>query len=222
MKLNDDKYHLMIFGNTKNVTTIKIGNAEIKESYSEKLLGITFDKKLSFKQHIEDLCKKANQKLHALARVSYFMDPAKIQTLMNASIKSQFNYCPLVWMFHDRGGNSKINRIQERALKLVCKDIGRELEVEREQNLSNHQRNLQLLMIEIYKAKHNISPEFMKDVFFENHNNYNLRSDNHLRMQKIVTTKYGTEDVMYRGYILWSSLPKDIKNSVLYLSSRDV
>ena len=76
MKLNDDKCHLMIFGNTKNVTTINIGNAEIKESYSEKLLGITFDKKLSFKQHIENLCKKANQKLHALARVSYFMDPA--------------------------------------------------------------------------------------------------------------------------------------------------
>ena len=68
-------------------------------------------------------------------------------------------------MFHDRGSNSKTNRIQERALKLVCKDSGRELEVEREKNLSNHQPNLQLLMIEIYKAKHNISPEFMKDVF---------------------------------------------------------
>ena len=107
---------------------------------------------------------------------------------MNAFIKSQFNYCPLVWMFHDRGSNSKINRIQERALKLVCRDSGRELEVEREKNLSKHQRNLQLLMIEIYKAKHNISPEF-------------------------VTTKYGTENVIYRGYISWSSLPKEIKNS---------
>ena len=90
--LNDDKCHLMIFGNTKNDTTIKIGSAEIKESYSEKLLGITFDKKLSFKTHIKDLCKKANQKLHALTRVSYFMDPAKIEALMNAFIKSQFNY----------------------------------------------------------------------------------------------------------------------------------
>ena len=130
MRLNDDKCHLMIFGNTKNVTTINIGDAEIKESYSEKLLGITFDKKLSFKQHIEDLCRKANQKLHALARVSYFMDPAKMETLMNAFIKSQFNYCPLVWMFHDRGSNTRINRIQERALELVCKDSGRELEVD--------------------------------------------------------------------------------------------
>ena len=177
------------------------------------MLGITFDKKLSFKKHIEDLCKKANQKLHALARVSYLLDQAKKETLMNAFIKSQFNYCPLVWMFHDRGSNSKINRTQERALKLVCRDSGRKLELERGKTLSNHQRNLQLIMIEVYKAKHNISPEFMKDVFFENHNNYNLRSDNHLRLPNIVTTKYGTENVMYRGYILWSSLPKEIENS---------
>ena len=57
MALNDDKCHPKILGNTKNDTTIKIGNAEIKESYSDELLGITFDKKLRLKKHIKDLCK---------------------------------------------------------------------------------------------------------------------------------------------------------------------
>ena len=75
-------------------------------------------------------------------------------------------------MFHDRGRNSKINRSQERALILACRDSGRELELERENNLTSHQRNLQLLMIEIYKVKHSISPEFMKDaMFFESRSN---------------------------------------------------
>ena len=59
--------------NTK--TTTKIGNSEIKESDCEKLQGITFDKKLSFKKHIEDLCRKANQKIHALASFSNNIDP---------------------------------------------------------------------------------------------------------------------------------------------------
>ena len=58
MKLNADKCHLMIFGNKTNDAIVKIGNSEIKESISEKLLGITFDKKLSFKEHVEDLRKK--------------------------------------------------------------------------------------------------------------------------------------------------------------------
>ena len=84
-------------------------------------------------------------------------------------------------------------------------------EEEREKHVSNHQRNPQLLMIANYKEKHNISPEFMKDIFSENDNNCNFRSENNLRLPKIVTTKYGTKDLMYRGYILRSSLPKDIK-----------
>ena len=33
-----------------------------------KLLGITTDIKLKFKKHIEDLCKKASDKLHAFRR----------------------------------------------------------------------------------------------------------------------------------------------------------
>ena len=63
---------------------------------------------------------------------TFFTDPAKIETLMNSFITSQFNYYPLVWILHDRGSNSKINRIQERALKqvlilkLVLKDSGTE------------------------------------------------------------------------------------------------
>ena len=87
MKLNDDKCHLMIFGNKTNDAKVKIGNSEIKESTSEKLLGTTLDKKLSFNKHVGDL-KKANQKLHELAQVSNLMDLTKVETLMNAFIKS--------------------------------------------------------------------------------------------------------------------------------------
>jgi len=53
----------------------------------------------------------------------------------------------------------------------------------------------------------------MKDVLFENPNNYNLRSDNHLQLPKVMTKLYGTENILYRGYLLWSSLPKEIKSS---------
>ena len=38
---------------------------------------------------------------------------------MKAFITSQFSYCPLIWMFHSRNLNNKINRIHERALRLV-------------------------------------------------------------------------------------------------------
>ena len=62
---------------------IKVGNSEIKESDYEKLLGITFDKKLYIKKHIEDLCRNSNQKFHAFFRLSTYIDPVKSEYLMN-------------------------------------------------------------------------------------------------------------------------------------------
>ena len=75
MKLNTDKCHLLL--NTK------IGNFNIKNSFSEKLLGITFDCKLKFGNHIEDICKKATRKLNALSRIVPYMDIPRRKILMN-------------------------------------------------------------------------------------------------------------------------------------------
>ena len=38
---------------------------------------------------------------------------------MKAFIESLFNYFPLIWMFHSRTMSNKINRIHEKALRLV-------------------------------------------------------------------------------------------------------
>ena len=42
---------------------------------------------------------------------------------MNAFVIFKFSYCQLVWMLHDRTVNKKINKIHERALRIVFKDI---------------------------------------------------------------------------------------------------
>ena len=77
----------MIFGDKSTEATVSIGNSRINESDYEKLLDVTFDKKLF---------KKANQKLHALACLSNYFDPIKSEILMNSFVRLQCNYCPLV------------------------------------------------------------------------------------------------------------------------------
>ena len=94
MKINADKCHLLV--STNNTVKIKIGNFDIINSKSEKLLGVKFDHKLSFDDHISELCKKAGKKIHALSRVASFMHISKRRILMNAFFKSQFSYCLLV------------------------------------------------------------------------------------------------------------------------------
>ena len=66
IKLNSDKCHLLL--NSQEANTLKIGDLHINNTLSEKLLRITFDCKLKFNKHIEDICQKASQKLNALVR----------------------------------------------------------------------------------------------------------------------------------------------------------
>ena len=51
----------MIFGNKSKDLFTAIGKSTVKESECVKLLGLTFDNKLNFTKHVQDLCKKALQ-----------------------------------------------------------------------------------------------------------------------------------------------------------------
>ena len=120
-QMNPNKCKLIISNRDKGLSLI-IDNDVIECRKLVKLLDITIDNKLDFNEHISKLCKKVNTKLHALARVSNCMSQDKLRLLMKASIEFQFSYCPLVWMFHSRTLNNRINRLHERGLRIVYKD----------------------------------------------------------------------------------------------------
>ena len=110
VKLNPEKRHLLIFGEKNTDLSVHIGATIITESVKVKLLGVTLDKHLDFKNHANSLCKKVRKKLHALARISHYVDVEKLRITMNAFVVSQYSHCSLVWMFHDRSANKKINK----------------------------------------------------------------------------------------------------------------
>ena len=122
MKMNGDKSHLHVLGNKSVEAIVNISGYLIKESDKEKLLGVTIDKKLNFNSHVHSLCKKASQKLHALARISTYMERPHLELKIATFTMSQVSYCPLVWMFHDKASNNKINKINERTLRIIHKD----------------------------------------------------------------------------------------------------
>ena len=67
------------------------------------------------------LCQNFSNKLHALARVGNYTSTGRLK-ILGAFVDSQFGYCPIIWMFHNRKLNAKINRLHERVLKIVYKD----------------------------------------------------------------------------------------------------
>ena len=138
----------------------------------------------------------------------------KLRTLMKAFIEFQFNYCPLIWMFHSRTMNNKINRIHERALRLVYSDHVSSFDefLKKERSFSIHHRNIQSLAIELYKFFHGLSPSIMKNVFHFNTNiPYNLRSRSELYSRNPKTVKYGTETISCLAPKIWSLVPNAIR-----------
>ena len=107
MKANPDKFHLIC--STDDKVNVIVENLKIFNSPCKKLLGIRFDSKLTFDGHINDICKKSGLKLNAVARITPYMDLNIKRLLLNAFFVSQFNYCQLVWMYHNRTNYSKIN-----------------------------------------------------------------------------------------------------------------
>ena len=120
MKVSSGKSHLLMSGT--ETTHANVDGSMIKSSQKEILLAINLDSELKFKDHVNFMCKKASQRLYTLGRIAPFMD-LKQRRNMKAFVESQFGYCPLIWTFHSRGLNNKINRIHERALRITLKQI---------------------------------------------------------------------------------------------------
>ena len=117
-------------------------------------MGVILDKDLSFEMHVTSICKKASRKLTAIARYSKFLTFEKLRSLLKSFLESQFSYSPFVWMFHNKNAYSKINRLHERALRLLYADDVSSFEelLKRDKSYTIHQRNIQFLAIEILKA----------------------------------------------------------------------
>ena len=118
-------------------------------------------------------------------------------------------------MFCDRTLNNKVNRIHEWTLRTTYKDMRTDLDTMllTDNAVPIHIRNLQLLMIEIYKTKWELNPTFMKEIFIEKHSTYGLRSCHNLLPPKARTTCYGLETISFLGIRLWQALPNDMKQS---------
>ena len=100
MKPNPKKFQFMILGkSTRQSIILSINNIKIRESSNVVLLGLTIDNRLTFKDHIHILCRRASFKLHALRKIRKHLTIDKTKLLYNAFINSRFNYASLVWMF---------------------------------------------------------------------------------------------------------------------------
>ena len=89
--------------------------------------------------------------------------------IMKAFIESQFGYCPLVWMFHSRSLNNKINRIHKRLLRITYNDKSSSFQnlLEKDNSVTIHDKNIKILATETYKFLQGLSLPRMNEILWK-------------------------------------------------------
>ena len=120
MIINPDKFQAIILDKEKsNLANIRltIDNQTIKSVPSVKLLGIHLDD--NFNLHISSICKSAATQLNALIRLESYLSFNGKRVLVNSYIISNFNYCPLLWIFPTAKSQNKIESLQKGAPRFL-------------------------------------------------------------------------------------------------------
>ena len=118
-----------------------------------------------------------------------------------------------------RTSNNMINKIHERALQLILTDNKSDFDTLLQN--SNHHRNIQTLVVEIYKIKNNLNPPIMDFMFEKKNNTHNLRNFQEFATKRKRTVKMDLEALNNRSPQLWSILPENLRQINLLVQFKE-
>ena len=145
-------------------------------------------------------------------RLRPFLGEQKAKLLFNSVRMSNFSYCPLIWLFCSKGANNEINRTHKRALRALYGDYESTFEelLDKDKSLTIHRKNLQRLMVEIYKTINHLTCIHV-GILYKKNVHYNLRSNELCKIPSVSSQRYGISSLSFRESLLWTALSDEIK-----------
>jgi hypothetical protein len=219
MEANPSKFQFILLSPLRkrksSISELPILDVNIERSDYVKLLGITIDDQLNFKEHIKNLCKKAARQLNAFKRISRNLDVLEREVIYNSFIASVFNYCPLVWHFCRKSDYTKIEKINERALRIVYNNYSKSYDdlLKIGNKMSLRKYRILNFAIELFKIKNDESTDMLK--WFDNPKEvyYDLRRKEQNVLPCVKSTTFGTNSFRYLSSHIWNQIPDRIKQA---------
>ena len=214
MIANASKFHAIIVnrcGRHTGAHKLNIAGELIESEDSVPLLGVEIDNKLNFGKHIRNLCKKAAGQLNAICRIRNVIGREETKILIQSFIFSNFNYCPIVWMHCSTESMRKIERIQERAYRILHNDYTSTYDdlLHQINDTTMEVKRLRILAIEVFKTLNNLNPPYMKEIIEKNRENSNYPLNLKMQSHRFVT--YGENSIRVTAPRVWNALPEYFK-----------
>ena len=174
-----------------------------------RVLGVTLDDHLKFDAHITNICIAASRQINALKRLSKYLNERSRVLIYKSFISSNFNYCPVTWMFCGGKNVTKLEKLQERALRFVFKDNNSSYAdlLKRGNFLSLSAYRIRNLAMEVFKCFHGMNHMYLNNLFCKQDIKYDLTDKTLLEQPKFSTKTYGYRSFKYYGSKLWNALP---------------
>ena len=123
LTMNLKKTQCLLIGTSQKLSKCRklcVKDVLIENVKCAKLLGVNIDECLSWSVHIDVLCKKLQQKIGVLRRLSSFMSSAALLKIFCTIIFPHFNYCCTVWGTSKNKSNiDHLFKLQKRAARII-------------------------------------------------------------------------------------------------------
>ncbi len=217
LSLNLSNTKIMLFGRNKpdcNVELI-IDNIKIEKVDEIKFLGVTLDHKISWKSHVSHIQSKLAKCTAILSKTRHILDHISLHTLYCLLFLPYLSYCVEVWGNNYKSTLQPIRTIQKRAIRAINKAGYRD----HTNPLFIKSRMLKFIDLVkfktapvMYKARNNLLPNTIREMFTERDGGYNLRGNLNFKKQKVRTTMKSF-CMSSCGVTLWNNLDMEIKQS---------
>ena len=221
LKLNEDKTEFVIFSTKNNLRDnqcLVVGKDKIEVSDYVKILGVTFDNRMTLQKHITNICRSVNMHIRKINSIRRYLSNTAVRTLVQSIVIARLDYCNSVCV------GLPINRLQR--LQLVQNSAARVIsQTKRYTSITPILNELHWLPINkwckfkilllTFKSLNGCAPEYLCDMLNVYMPNRSLRStaftslvpyrNRSIRLGKRL---FGTSAAK-----LWNELPRNIQRA---------
>ena len=197
---------------------IKIGYDCIKQVRHSRALGVEIVEHLSWNKHIENVVKKVTSGIGAMRRIRNFVDRETLSSIYNALVRPHFDYCSDVWDTLGVGLSSRLQKLQNRAARIIM-NMGYNTPGMETINALGWEtletRRAKSRVKQMYKVLNGLAPSSLAALFVHKRNmtEYDLRGSSTSLQLLLPKNENLKKSFCYDGAKLWNSLPTDMRDS---------
>ena len=156
--------------------------------------------------------------LNVLSRLSKFLSQECKLLIYKSFIRSNFNYCPVVWHFCSKTDTEKLEKLQHRALRITFNDYNASYTelLQKANTTTLYNSRTRTIAQEAFKCLHKQNPTYLHDIITFRQDKYSFRYTNTAKVPTVRTTTYGKNSFRFSATQVWNSLPTHIRNTDNY------